>query len=39
VPASKVAVAQGGKSRLKQVVIEGDGIMLSALIAARVAAL
>jgi uncharacterized protein YggU (UPF0235/DUF167 family) len=38
-PASKVAVAHGGKSRLKQVAIAGDGIMLSALIATRIAAL
>ena len=38
-PASKVAVARGAKSRLKQVAIEGDGVMLSALIATRIAAL
>jgi uncharacterized protein len=38
-PASKVAVAHGGKSRLKQVAIDGDGTMLSALIATRIAAL
>ena len=39
VPVSKVAVAQGAKSRVKQVAIEGDGVMLSALIATRIAAL
>ena len=39
VPASKVKVGHGAKSRLKQVAIEGDGVMLSALIATRIAAL
>lgn len=36
---SHVKVVQGGKSRLKQVAIDGDGIALSALIATRLAAL
>lgn len=38
-PASTVAVAHGGRSRLKQVAINGDGVMLSALIATRIAEL
>lgn len=37
VPKSAVAVVQGGRSRLKQVAIEGNGIALSALIGARLA--
>ena len=39
VPASKVTVSPGANSRLKQVAIEGDAVMLSALIAARIVAL
>jgi uncharacterized protein (TIGR00251 family) len=39
VPRSSVAVTQGGKSRLKQVTISGDAASLTALIAARLAAL
>jgi uncharacterized protein YggU (UPF0235/DUF167 family) len=39
VPASKVTVSHGANSRLKQVAIEGDAVMLSALIAARIVAL
>ncbi len=35
VPPSSVKVAQGGKSRLKQVLIEGDGATLAPLIEAR----
>jgi uncharacterized protein len=38
-PPSTVSVAQGGKSRLKQVAIEGDAEALSRLIAARLAEL
>ena len=38
-PPSAVSVAQGGKSRLKQVAIEGDAEALSRLIAARLAEL
>jgi uncharacterized protein len=38
-PPSLVRVAAGGKSRLKQVAIDGNGIALSALIAARLAEL
>lgn len=38
VPRSSVSIAQGGKSRLKQVLIEGDAGLLSSLIAARLAA-
>jgi uncharacterized protein YggU (UPF0235/DUF167 family) len=37
VPASSVKVAQGGKSRLKQVKVEGDAETLSQLIQARLA--
>jgi uncharacterized protein (TIGR00251 family) len=37
VPASSVAIAHGGKSRLKQVKIEGDTDRLARLIEARVA--
>jgi uncharacterized protein YggU (UPF0235/DUF167 family) len=36
VPPSSVAVVQGGKSRLKQVEIQGDADALTRLIAARV---
>jgi uncharacterized protein (TIGR00251 family) len=36
VPPSSVSIAQGGKSRLKQVLVEGDAGALSALIATRV---
>ena len=36
---SKVIVVQGVKSRVKQIAIEGDGTMLSALITTRIAAL
>jgi uncharacterized protein len=39
VPPSCVSVAQGGKSRAKQVMIEGDAEELARLIAARLAAL
>jgi uncharacterized protein (TIGR00251 family) len=39
VPPSRVKVAQGGKSRLKQVAIDGYPAALSALIAERLAAL
>ena len=39
VPPSDVAVVQGGKSRIKQVAIDGDGIALSALIGTRLAEL
>jgi uncharacterized protein (TIGR00251 family) len=39
VPPSSVSVAQGGKSRTKQVLIEGDAEQLGALIEARLAAL
>jgi len=39
VPPSSVAVVQGGKSRLKQVAVDGDPSALSALIAERLAAL
>jgi uncharacterized protein (TIGR00251 family) len=39
VPPSSVSVAQGGKSRTKQVLIEGDAGQLGALIEARLAAL
>jgi uncharacterized protein (TIGR00251 family) len=38
-PASTVAVAQGAKSRLKQVEIEGDAERLASLVEARLAAL
>lgn len=37
VPASTVLVAQGGKSRLKQVQVEGDAAELTRLVATRVA--
>lgn len=36
---SCVKVAHGGKSRMKQVAVDGDAIALSALIASRLAAL
>ena len=39
VPPSSVSVAQGGKSRLKQVLVEGDAATLTRLIEARLAAL
>ena len=39
VPPSSVSVAQGGKSRLKQVLIEGDPATLLRLIEARLAEL
>jgi uncharacterized protein YggU (UPF0235/DUF167 family) len=39
VPASSVSVAHGGKSRLKQVKIEGDANRLSQLVAEKLAAL
>jgi hypothetical protein len=39
VPASTVAVVQGGKSRMKQVAISGNGIALSALIGSQLAEL
>jgi len=39
VPPSSVEVAQGGKSRVKQVAIHGNGIALSALIGTRFAEL
>jgi uncharacterized protein len=39
VPQSTVEVVQGGKSRLKQVAINGNGIALSALICTRLAEL
>jgi uncharacterized protein len=39
VPPSSVKISQGGKSRLKQVIIEGDAATLLAAIAARLAAL
>ena len=39
VPPSSVKVAQGGKSRLKQVMIEGDAEELARLIAAKLAEL
>jgi uncharacterized protein (TIGR00251 family) len=39
VPQSSVTIAQGGKSRLKQVAIDGDAIALSALIATKLAEL
>jgi uncharacterized protein len=38
-PQSAVTVAKGGKSRVKQVAIQGNGIALSALIAGRLAEL
>jgi uncharacterized protein YggU (UPF0235/DUF167 family) len=38
-PSSSVKVAHGGKSRLKQVAIDGDADALSRLIAARLAEL
>lgn len=38
-PQSAVTVAKGGKSRVKQVAIHGNGIALSALIAGRLAEL
>lgn len=38
-PPSAVEVVQGGKSRIKHVAINGDGIALSALIGARLAAI
>lgn len=37
VPPSSVSVAQGGKSRLKQVLVNGDAAMLARLIEARLA--
>jgi uncharacterized protein len=39
VPPSRVAVVQGGKSRLKQVAIDGDAADLSRLIAERLGTL
>jgi uncharacterized protein YggU (UPF0235/DUF167 family) len=39
VPPSRVTVAQGGKSRLKQVKVEGDTEALTRLIATLIAAL
>ena len=39
VPPSMVSVAHGGKSRLKQVAVAGDGDALARLIAQRVAEL
>jgi uncharacterized protein YggU (UPF0235/DUF167 family) len=39
VPPSSVSVTQGGKSRLKQVSVEGDADLLHRLIEARLAAL
>ena len=39
VPQSSVKVIQGGKSRLKQIAIEGDAAALASLIAKRLAAL
>lgn len=39
VPPSSVNVAQGGKSRLKQIAVDGDAAELSARIAKRLAAL
>ncbi|HZP10360.1 DUF167 family protein [Methyloceanibacter sp.] len=39
VPPSSVSVAQGGKSRAKQILIEGDAGVLSRLIEARLAEL
>jgi uncharacterized protein YggU (UPF0235/DUF167 family) len=39
VPPSSVKVAQGGKSRLKQVLIEGNADQLARLIEAKLAAL
>jgi uncharacterized protein YggU (UPF0235/DUF167 family) len=39
VPPSCVSVSQGGKSRTKQVLIEGDADALARLIAAKLAAL
>ena len=39
VPRSTVEVAQGGKSRVKQVAIDGNGVALSALIGTRLAEL
>jgi uncharacterized protein len=38
-PPSSVSVAQGGKSRMKQVLVEGDAEALVPLIEARLAAL
>ena len=38
-PPSSVTVAQGGKSRVKQIAVEGDGDALSRLIETRLAAL
>ena len=39
VPRSTVEVVQGGKSRVKQVAIDGNGVALSALIGTRLAEL
>lgn len=39
VPQSSVKVIQGGKSRLKQIAVDGDGAALTTLIAKRLAAL
>jgi uncharacterized protein YggU (UPF0235/DUF167 family) len=39
VPPSSVSVAQGGKSRMKQVLIEGDADTLAAFVATRLAEL
>lgn len=39
VPQSSVEVVQGGKSRVKQVAVNGNGIALSALICTKVAEL
>ena len=36
-PPSRVSVAQGGKSRMKQVLVEGDAATLAPLIEARLA--
>jgi len=38
-PQSAVSVVQGGKSRIKQVAVEGNGVALSALICTRLAEL
>jgi uncharacterized protein len=38
-PPSSVSVAQGGKSRMKQILVEGDPETLARLIAARLVAL
>jgi uncharacterized protein YggU (UPF0235/DUF167 family) len=38
-PQSAESVVQGGKSRIKQVAVEGNGVALSALICTRLAEL